>query len=1215
MGYIKQITIQGFKSYKDQTQIEPFSPKCNVIVGRNGSGKSNFFAAVRFVLGDEYNFMSREERQALLHEGSGSAVMSAYVEVCFDNSEDRFQTGKPEFILRRTIGVKKDEYTVNKRAATKAEVTQILESAGLSRSNPYYIVPQGRVTALTNMKDVERLKVLKEISGSNVYETRRADSLKLLADTDSKCSNIDMVVASINERLDELEGEKEELEAWSRNDKERRSLMYTLKSREEEEIEAAIEKIDYLESQGRETKETNEAAFIQNEADIAQIDKDINKRKGDLDNLRSDRVQSEQDRKAASLEKAKTEVELKSLQDTQSSVQQSKRSREAKIKSLQQQIRSREATLKQILPQYNAKKEEEQEVRSQLLEAEGQRKRLEEKQGRTAFYTTKRQRDDALRSQIEESNNDLSRKKAVLMQTNEEIAQYQTDISRLQAEISRLRANIESEGDASVNLAAKVQEAKDARQAIYDESTLLYREQNKVNSQLTSLQAELLDAERTFSRLLDHGTSRGLESLRRYQQEGNIPGVHGTIADLLEVDDKYRSATEAAAEGALFNIVVDDDNVSSQLIDRLIKDKGGRLTFIPLNRIHVHNVQLPTTGDMQPLLPKLKYDHRYEAAIKHVFGKIVVCPDLQSCKSNATKYNVRAYTPDGDNASRKGQYRGGFHDPSKSKIRAYQVVARLRGQFAELQQRKRELDAEILQKQQQATAAASEVRRREHERDRGENSYGPMREELRVKLRALVDIHESLSRKQAMVTDLESAINQIGAQQSDWEAEISSKFEKALSNDEEQMLVALSSTAQDLRRQYARVKEERTALQTQKVEAELDLNENLQPELDDLQSQQGGAGGSISQSARLRECERALEAADRTIAELDERLQEIDARIDDIRSQLTELENTRSEKESRNRQLAKAMERHDVAMNKKDSDRNRYTDRLAEVKREMREIGTLPEDVHRKYARWDITKVTKELTKANHALKNFAHVNKKAFEQYENFTRQRKNLMDRRIELDKSRKAIENLVDVLDQRKDEAIARTFRQVAQAFKEVFQELVPVGQGRLIINRLSDRDARRNDSDLDDDDSEEETQARKGSSVSEYIGVGISVSFNSKHDEQQKISQLSGGQKSLCALALIFAIQKCDPAPFYLFDEIDANLDAQYRTAVAQMLKKLSGQGGKNKDGGGQFICTTFRPEMVLVADRCYGVSYSNKTSSIDVVSSEAALNFVEGMQKT
>ncbi|EFQ95045.1 hypothetical protein PTT_07081 [Pyrenophora teres f. teres 0-1] len=1215
MGYIKQITIQGFKSYKEQLQIEPFSPNCNVVVGRNGSGKSNFFAAVRFVLGDDYHNLGREERQALLHEGSGSAVMSAYVEVCFDNTEDRFQTGKPEFFLRRTIGAKKDEYSVNRKNATKSEVMQILESAGFSRSNPYYIVPQGRVTALTNMKDSERLKLLKEISGSNVYEERRANSLKLLADTDNKCANIDGVVTTINERLDELEGEKEELEAWSRNDKERRSLMYTLKSREEADLEAAIENIDQLESHGREMKENNEAAFVQTEAEIAQIDTDINKRRGDLDVLREDRVQSEQERKSATLEKAKIELELKALQDNQSVAQRTKKTRETQIKSLQQQIRAREAELKQLLPEYNAKKEEEEAVRSQLLEAEGQQKRLEEKQGRTAFYTTKRQRDEALRAQIEEANGDLSRRKAVLMQTNEEITQLESDIERVEGEIAQLRSTIESEGDASVNLAAKVEQAKDAYKAVHDEQTNLYREENRVNTQLTNCQAELWKAESTFSRLLDHGTSRGLESLRRYQKEGDLEGVHGTIADLLEVNNDYRSVTEAAAEGALFNVVVDNDEVSSKLIDRLIKDKGGRITFIPLNRIRGHDLNLPATGDMQPLLPKLRYDHRFENAFSHVFGKIVVCPDLTACKKNAKQYNVRAYTLDGDNASRKGQYRGGYHDPSKSKIRAYQALAEIRTQYDELQQRKREIATELEQKRQQLTAALSEVRRREHEKDKGENSYAPMREELRLKQRNLREIQESLARKQMTASTLQSAINQLGAQQSDWEAEVASKFEKALSNDEEQMLTTLRSTVQDLKRQFARAKEERAALETRKVEAELDLNENLQPELDNIQAQQGGVGGSTSQSARLREYERALDDVNQTIANLDLQIQETDVQIDDIRAQLSELESSRNEKEATNRQLARTMAKQEQSMSKKDSDRSRLTDRLAEVKRDIRDLGTLPEDVDRKYTKWDTTKVTKELTKANQALKSFAHVNKKAFEQYENFTRQRRTLTERRAELDTSRKSIENLIDVLDQRKDEAIARTFKQVASAFGEVFQQLVPIGRGRLIINRKSDRDARGGGGDdASSDDEEEETQGKK-SKVEEYTGVSIAVSFNSKHDEQQKIGQLSGGQKSLCALALIFAIQKCDPAPFYLFDEIDANLDAQYRTAVAQMLEKLSGQGGKNKDGGGQFICTTFRPEMVYVADRCYGVSYSNKTSSIDVVQREDALKFVEGMQKT
>jgi structural maintenance of chromosome 3 (chondroitin sulfate proteoglycan 6) len=236
------------------------------------------------------------------------------------------------------------------------------------------------------------------------------------------------------------------------------------------------------------------------------------------------------------------------------------------------------------------------------------------------------------------------------------------------------------------------------------------------------------------------------------------------------------------------------------------------------------------------------------------------------------------------------------------------------------------------------------------------------------------------------------------------------------------------------------------------------------------------------------------------------------------------------------------------------------------------------------------------LHKAQEALKKYGHVNKKAFEQYIQFEKQREALETRRQELDSSDASIRELIEVLDQRKDEAIERTFRQVSKEFATIFERLVPAGKGRLIIQRRIDRATNGAADDSDDEDAQ-----RTG--VENYIGVGISVSFNSKHDEQQRIQQLSGGQKSLCALALVFAIQASDPAPFYLFDEIDANLDAQYRTAVAQLLQESSQTG--------QFICTTFRPEMLLVAEKCYGVSYLSKASSIDVVSREQALDFVEG----
>ncbi|KAH9910150.1 P-loop containing nucleoside triphosphate hydrolase protein [Fomitopsis serialis] len=243
--YIKTLTIQGFKSYRDQTQIEPFSPRHNVVVGRNGSGKSNFFAAIRFVLSDAYTSMSREERQSLLHEGvSVATTLSAYVEIVFDNSDNRFPTGRDEVILRRTIGLKKDEYSLDKKSASKADVMNLLESAGFSKSNPYYIVPQGRITALTNAKDHERLALLKEVAGTKVYEQRRAESLRIMAETDAKRTKINELLEYIDSRLTELEEEKEELKEYQEKDKERRCLEYALYQRELEEVSEALEEID-----------------------------------------------------------------------------------------------------------------------------------------------------------------------------------------------------------------------------------------------------------------------------------------------------------------------------------------------------------------------------------------------------------------------------------------------------------------------------------------------------------------------------------------------------------------------------------------------------------------------------------------------------------------------------------------------------------------------------------------------------------------------------------------------------------------------------------------------------------------------------------------------------------------------------------------------------------------------------------------------------------
>ncbi|BDD60945.1 Structural maintenance of chromosomes protein 3 [Monascus purpureus] len=1197
--HIKQIIIQGFKSYKDQTVIEPFSPKHNVIVGRNGSGKSNFFAAIRFVLSDAYTHMGREERQALLHEGSGSAVMSAYVEIIFDNSDDRFPTGKPELVLRRTIGLKKDEYTLDRKNATKADVMNLLESAGFSRSNPYYIVPQGRVTALTNMKDSERLNLLKEVAGTQVYEARRAESLKIMHETNSKRTKIDELLDFINERLYELEEEKDELKNYQEKDKERRCLEYTIYSREQQEIASALENLEEQRQTGVEDTDLNRDRFIEGEKDMADIDAEIAECKQQIEFLRVDKSQLEDERRETSKTLAQIELQAKSLSDNQSAAQSAKARRDAGLKSVQTAIQEREAELKELAPSFKAAKEQEDSVRMQLDEAETSRQRLYAKQGRNSRFRNKSERDRWLQAEVKNNHVSISTAQAVVAQTQEDIKELESEIALLEPEGERLQKQIDGRGDAMQTLEQQIQGARDERDRLMDQRKELWREEAKLDSILSNASREVERAERNLSHMMDHNTNRGIAAVRRIKRQYNIDGVYGTLAELFEVNDRYRTAVEVTAGQSLFHYVVDTDETATKVLEILQKEKAGRVTFMPLNRLRSKPVNMPRASDTIPMVEKLQYDPAYEKAFMHVFGKTIICPNLQVASQYARSHGVNAITPDGDRSDKRGALTGGFHDARQSRLDAVKKLAKWRDEFESKKARGVEIRRELEQLDQVITKAVGELQKLEQQRHQVQNSNGPLRQELRSKRELLMKRNDDLEAKRRALRKIEANLASLGDQVSAFEAELSSPFRKSLSGEEEARLETLCTTVQELRKQYHDLSSRRSELEARKSVLEVELRENLCPHLDQLLGQDVD-GDEDSSQGNLKDTERELKRLGKALDKLSDRVRQVDESIEQANSRVAELDQRKSDMRRELEDLARSIEKHQRRMEKSMQKKAALTKQAAECAANIRDLGVLPDEAFTKYKNTDSNTVVKKLHKVNEGLKKYSHVNKKAFEQYNSFTKQRETLITRREELDASQKSIDDLIMVLDQRKDEAIERTFKQVSREFANVFEKLVPAGRGRLIIQRKTDR-APRPDEEVDSDD---ETRQ----SVENYIGVSISVSFNSKHDEQQRIQQLSGGQKSLCALALVFAIQACDPAPFYLFDEIDANLDAQYRTAVAQMLKSIS------DSTNGQFICTTFRPEMLHVAEKCYGVSFRHKASSVNVVSREEALKFVEE-QKT
>ncbi|KAJ5695317.1 hypothetical protein N7455_001779 [Penicillium solitum] len=1198
--YVKQIIIQGFKSYKDQTVIEPFSPKHNVIVGRNGSGKSNFFAAIRFVLSDAYTHLGREERQALLHEGSGSAVMSAYVEIIFDNSDDRFPTGKPEVVLRRTIGIKKDEYTLDRKNATKNDVMNLLESAGFSRSNPYYIVPQGRVTALTNMKDSERLVLLKEVAGTQVYEARRSESLKIMNETNSKRTKIDELLDYINERLAELEEEKDELRSYQEKDKERRCLEYTIYSLEQQEIGKVLNEIEERRQNGVEDADNNRDQFIEGEKAMAQIDAEIAECRQQIEFLKVDKAQLEDERREASKTLAQNELQAKSLSDNQAAAQALKSRYDSDLNSVQTAISEREAEHREILPRFNALKDQEDTVKSQLTDAETSRQRLYAKQGRNSRFKNKSERDKWLNMEVRESHNSIKTVQGVISQTQEDIQDLEGEIAALEPETERLRQQIDGRGDTMHNVDQQVQDAKDERDRLMDQRKELWREEAKLDSVLSNASQEVDRAERNLSQMMDNNTSRGTAAVRRIKRQHNLEGVYGTLAELFDVNDRYRTAVEVTAGQSLFHYIVDTDETATTVLEILQKEKAGRVTFMPLNRLRSRPMNMPRASDTIPMIDKLQYDPAYERAFQHVFGKTIICPNLQVASQYARSHGVNAITPEGDRSDKRGALTGGYHDSRQSRLDAVKSLAKWRDEYETKRNRGTEIRKELETLDQMITKAVGELQKLEQQRHQVQNSSGPLRHELRAKRDLLQNKNDTLDAKRRALRNVESNLAALNDQVNAFQTELASPFQKALTSEEETRLETLSSTVQDLRRQYQELSGQRSELEARKSVLEVELRENLNPRLDQLLNRDIDIADEEVQG-NLKETQREVKRIGQALEKLNTRLKEVDTSIEEGNTRVMDLQQRNAETRREIEDLARSIEKHQRRMEKSMQKKAALTKQGAECAANIRSLGVLPDEAFTKYQNTDSNTVVKKLHKTNEALKKYSHVNKKAFEQYNSFTKQRETLTTRRSELDASQKSIDDLISVLDQRKDEAIERTFKQVSREFHNVFEKLVPAGRGRLIIQRKTDR-ATRLDDDVDSDDEE----ARQ--SVENYVGVGISVSFNSKHDDQQRIQQLSGGQKSLCALALVFAIQACDPAPFYLFDEIDANLDAQYRTAVAQMLKSIS------DSTNGQFICTTFRPEMLHVAEKCYGVSFRQKASTIDVVSREEALKFVEE-QKT
>ncbi|AJR70775.1 Smc3p [Saccharomyces cerevisiae YJM1443] len=1225
--YIKRVIIKGFKTYRNETIIDNFSPHQNVIIGSNGSGKSNFFAAIRFVLSDDYSNLKREERQGLIHQGSGGSVMSASVEIVFHDPDHSMilpsgvlSRGDDEVTIRRTVGLKKDDYQLNDRNVTKGDIVRMLETAGFSMNNPYNIVPQGKIVALTNAKDKERLQLLEDVVGAKSFEVKLKASLKKMEETEQKKIQINKEMGELNSKLSEMEQERKELEKYNELERNRKIYQFTLYDRELNEVINQMERLDGDYNNTVYSSEQYIQELDKREDMIDQVSKKLSSIEASLKIKNATDLQQAKLRESEISQKL-TNVNVK-IKDVQQQIESNGEQRNldsATLKEIKSIIEQRKQKLSKILPRYQELTKEEAMYKLQLASLQQKQRDLILKKGEYARFKSKDERDTWIHSDIEELKSSIQNLNELESQLQMDRTSLRKQYSAIDEEIEELidsingpdtKGQLEDFDSELIHLKQKLSESLDTRKE-------LWRKEQKLQTVLETLLSDVNQNQRNVNETMSRSLANGIINVKEITEKLKISpeSVFGTLGELIKVNDKYKTCAEVIGGNSLFHIVVDTEETATLIMNELYRMKGGRVTFIPLNRLSLDSdVKFPsnTTTQIQftPLIKKIKYEPRFEKAVKHVFGKTIVVKDLGQGLKLAKKHKLNAITLDGDRADKRGVLTGGYLDQHKrTRLESLKNLNESRSQHKKILEELEFVRNELNDIDTKIDQVNGNIRKVSNDRESVLTNIEIYRTSLNTKKNEKLILEESLN---AIILKLEKLnTNRTFAQEklNTFENDLLQEFDSELSKEEKERLESLTKEISAAHNKLNITSDALEGITTTIDSLNAELESKLIPQENDLESKMSEVGDAFifGLQDELKELQLEKESVEKQHENAVLELSSVQREIESLIAEETNNKKLLEKANNQQRLLLKKLDNFQKSVEKTMIKKTTLVTRREELQQRIREIGLLPEDaLVNDFSDITSDQLLQRLNDMNTEISGLKNVNKRAFENFKKFNERRKDLAERASELDESKDSIQDLIVKLKQQKVNAVDSTFQKVSENFEAVFERLVPRGTAKLIIHRKNDNANDHDESiDVDMDAESNESQNGKDSEIM-YTGVSISVSFNSKQNEQLHVEQLSGGQKTVCAIALILAIQMVDPASFYLFDEIDAALDKQYRTAVATLLKELS----KNA----QFICTTFRTDMLQVADKFFRVKYENKISTVIEVNREEAIGFIRGSNK-
>ncbi|WP_027215678.1 chromosome segregation protein SMC [Butyrivibrio fibrisolvens] len=1167
--YLKSIEIHGFKSFANRIKLD-FHNGITGIVGPNGSGKSNVADAVRWVLGEQ---RARQLRGGSMQDVifSGTELRKplgfAYVSITLDNSDHALSIDFEEVtVSRRLYRSGESEYMINNSPCRLKDINELFYDTGIGKEG-YSIIGQGQIDQILSSKPEDRRNLFDEAAGIVKFKLRKETAIKKLEDEKLNLTRITDILTELEKQLEPLEKQSEVAKIYLKNKERLKTLDVNIFLMDNERLKGLLE--DASEKLSIAEKDLEEVGTRYDQARI-----DYDQAQARLDEIEKEIEEARNEMTSSSVLKEKLEGQLALLKEQIRSVTAGSEHFKVRKSEIEAEIAKAREEKEKVLTTKNGVDEE---VSS--LEAK--------KKAASDRYNEIQDREQLLTRQIEENNTKIINtinERANIKSRQSSLSTMKEQISIRKAELTSRLVQASSDEDKKE---ARMKELRDTFEAVNEEIRVLTDEQKQGEDRLAKIKEILTGSDEKIrqARTLAMQQKSKLDALanltERYEgyggavkrvmeQKDNTPGVIGVVADIIKTDKKYETAIETALGGSIQNVVTKDEPTAKKMISYLKDTKGGRATFLPLtalkNQQDFRNKDaLSEKGAIGLADGLVRIDDEYRAVAVNLLGRVLVVDNMDNATTIARKYgySIRMVTLEGELLMPGGAISGG----------AFKNSSNLLGRRREMEDLEKDVNAKL----EEASKLEEEVAAVREER----NALRASLETTRLKLQnkfieqntaRLNVVREEEKQKEEATSfeslkteslDIENQVADIERQ----ESETRQKLDESIQTEKD-----CQKAVEDLGRELSELSEteeeaasevSRWEMEIAKVSQRLEFQqENLSRIDEEIITRQKDLDEVLE---HIESSESELEHKNAEIVEIGKTMEASATSSKENKEKLEKIQHTREEISSKQKSFFEVRERLAESKSSLDREVNRLTSQKEKLDSQIEglinymwdeyEITLSQASLMKDPELNDATAMKKEIGQLKNAIRELGDVNVNAIEDYKNVSERYTFLRTQHDDLVVAEEQLRVIIADLDESMRNQFREQFKLISEQFDKVFKEMFGGGHGTLEIDDSVD-----------------------------ILEAGIKIIAQPPGKKLVNMNMMSGGEKALTAIALLFAIQNLKPSPFCLLDEIEAALDENNVVRFAKYLHKL-------KDT--QFIVITHRRGTMESADRLYGITMQEK----------------------